>query len=219
MGGEGFSSFFRTFFDLGNTGGPTTGPRARRTQPPGPQPGADTEHVVEITLEEAFAGTSRLVQLTGPDGTTRRLEIKLPAGVSEGRGIRYAGQGGPGREGGPAGDLIVRVKIKPHERFTRDGDNLSLKLPVPLTTAVLGGEVEVPTLAGPRLLRIPPETSQGRRFRLAGQGMPRLDKLGERGDLVAEVDVQLPRNLSRRQRELFEELARLERGGQSSAAD
>jgi curved DNA-binding protein len=218
MGGTGgFSDFFRTFFDLGGAAGPT-GARTRRTAP-APRAGSDIEHEVEITLEEAFTGTTRVMQLTSPDGSVRRLEIKLPPGVSEGKGIRYSGQGNPGVGGGPAGDLIIRVKIRPHERFVRNGDDLSLTLRVPLTTMVLGGEVEVPTLAGPRLLRIPPETADGRRIRLSGQGMPRLNRPGERGDLYVEVHALLPRNLSRRQRELFEELARLESPAERGAAD
>lgn len=216
-GAGGFSDFFRTFFDLGASG-PTTG-RARRTPSVPPQAGADLEHELELSLDEAFAGTTRILQLVGADGTTRRLEIQLPAGVNDGKGIRYSGQGSPGYAGGPAGDLIVRVRIRPHDRFMRDGDDLSTKLAVPLTTLVLGGEVEVPTLAGRRLLRIPAETGDGRRFRLSGQGMPRLGRDGERGDLYVEVHAQLPRNLSRRQQALFEELAQLERGDQSSAAD
>lgn len=218
MGGtSGFSDFFRTFFDFGGATG-STQTRTRRAAP-APARGADIEHEVEITLEEAFSGTARILQLTGPDGNVRRLEIKLPPGVSEGKGIRYSGQGNPGIGGGPAGDLIVRVKIRPHDRFVRDGDNLSLTLRVPLTTMVLGGEIEVPTLAGPRLLRIPPGTADGQRIRLSGQGMPRLNRPGERGDLYVEVHAQLPRNLSRRQRELFEELARLEASAERGAAD
>ncbi|MCC6629232.1 MAG: DnaJ domain-containing protein [Chloroflexi bacterium] len=216
-GAGGFSDFFRTFFDLGASG--PTASRARRTPSVPPQAGADLEHELELSLDEAFAGTTRILQLVGADGTARRLEIQLPAGVNDGKGIRYSGQGSPGYAGGPAGDLIVRVRIRPHDRFMRDGDDLSTKLAVPLTTLVLGGEVEVPTLAGRRLLRIPAETGDGRRFRLSGQGMPRLGRDGERGDLYVEVHAQLPRNLSRRQQALFEELAQLERGDQSSAAD
>jgi DnaJ-class molecular chaperone len=218
-GAGGFSDFFRTFFDFGGAdAGPATG-RGRRTAPTYRQAGADVEHEVEITLDEAFTGATRILQLSSPDGGARRLEITLPAGVGDGKRIRYAGQGGPGAGGGPAGDLIVRVKVRPHERFTRDGDDLSLKLTAPLTTMVLGGEIEAPTLAGTRLLRIPPETTDGRRFRLSGQGMPRFGRDGQRGDLYVEVHAQLPHNLSRRQRELFEELARLEQAGESSAAD
>jgi curved DNA-binding protein len=215
-GAGGFSDFFRTFFG-GGMGEPTTS-RTRRASPR-PQAGQDVEHEVEISLEEAFSGSTRLIQLRNPDGTSRRIEIKLQPGLADGQRVRYPGQGTPGLGGAPAGDLVIRVKVAPHPRFKRDGDNLSVMVSAPLTTAMLGGEIEVPTLAGPRLLRIPPETADGRRFRLSGQGMPRLGRGGERGDLYAEVHVTLPRNLTPRQRELFEELARLEKESQSTAAD
>ena len=216
-GPGGFSDFFRTFF--GGGAGDPSAVRTRRGARPRPQTGEDVEHEVEVSLEEVFSGAARVLQIKNPDGTARRIEIKLPPGVPDGQRMRYTGQGTPGLGGAPDGDLIVRVKVGPHPRFKRNGDDLTVTVPVPLTTAMLGGEIEVPTPAGPRLLRIPPETANGRRFRLSGQGMPRLNRAGERGDLYAEVQVELPRNLSRRQRELFEELARLEKGGQSSAAD
>lgn len=215
-GAGGFSDFFRTFFDFG--AGPAPGGRTRRPSLAA-RAGDDVEHELEITLEEAFSGTTRIMQLTGPDGATRRLEIKLPPGVSEGRGIRYAGQGNPGAGGGPTGDLVIRPRIRPHERITRDGDDLSMKLSAPLTTLILGGDVDVPTLGGVRVLRIPAETADGRRIRLTGQGMPRLGRADERGDLYIEVHAQLPRDLSRRQRELFEELARLDADTARGAAD
>lgn len=216
----GHSDFFRTFFGEAAAGG---GPRptGRTTTPPG----EDVEHTIEITLEEAFHGTTRLLALTNADGSQRRLEVKLPAGVTDGRRINYAKQGAPSPYGGPSGDLIVKVAILPHERFTRSGDDLTTRLAVPLTTCLLGGEVEVATLAGPRLLRIPPETADGRRIRLKGQGMPHLRRTGEgagadRGDLIVEVHALLPRNLTTRQRELIEELARLEESQHgTSAAD
>jgi curved DNA-binding protein len=216
-GGEagGFSDFFRTFFDMG---APPRG-QARRAPRPRAMAGEDLEHELHISLEEAYHGTTRIIQVSNPDGTTRRLEIKVPPGVGDGQGIRYGGQGYTGHLGGPDGDLVVRVRVRPHDQITRDGDDLSMRASVPLTTAMLGGELVVPTLAGPRGLRIPPETRDGRRFRLTGQGMPRFKRPGERGDLYVEVHVDLPRDLTARERELFEELARLEAQKQSSAAD
>ena len=215
-GGGGYSDFFRTFFGAGPGAADATGTRARRASPR-VQAGQDIEQEVEISLREAFQGTKRVLTLRNPDGTSRRLEVTIRPGIPDGMRVRLAGQGQPGIGGAPAGSLYVKVKITPDPTFTRDGHDLTIKLPVPLTTAMLGGEARVPTMAGDRLLRVPPETPNGRRIRLGGQGMPHFNNPRERGDLYAEVVVQLPRNLTPRQRELFEELARLEQPDQASA--
>ena len=205
-----FSDFFETFFGGIGRGGQTTttGPRPSSS----PRAGRDVEQPVDVTLEEAFNGTSRVVEVTDDrSGRSRRLEVKIPAGVAEGSRIRVAGQGGPGVLGGPSGDLYLVVHVTPSATFAREGDDLRVKVPAKLTTAVLGGEVEVPTPKGGKLaLKVPAGTQDGRVFRLRGQGMPRLDRPTERGDLFAEVHVQLPEQLTDRQRQLFEELARLE---------
>jgi len=171
--------------------------------------GEDVDHPTTVTLEEVFGGTMRRIQIAPPDGTPQVIEVKIPAGVTDGSRVRVAGKGGTGRGGGPAGDLYLVVSLKPHPRFTRDGDDLTTVVDVPITTAVLGGEVLVPTLKGTRLaLRLAPETQNGQRYRLAGQGMPKLGSDG-RGDLYAEVRGVLPTGLSDRERELFAELASL----------
>ncbi|TMF57619.1 MAG: J domain-containing protein [Chloroflexi bacterium] len=179
------------------------------TGQPGADPcavaGADVEHEVEITLAEAYKGTERSVELRLPDGTTRRLTVKIPAGVRDGQRIRLAGQGAPGGGGGPAGDLFLRVRVRPHPVFERNGEDLSLVLPVALDEALLGAEVTVPTLKGRVSLRIPPETQNGRTIRLAGQGMPRSG--GGHGDLYVTVKVVLPTKLSDKERDLVRELA------------
>jgi DnaJ-class molecular chaperone len=170
--------------------------------------GEDYDHPVSLTLEEAFSGTTRLIQITPADGAPKTIEVKIPAGVSDGQRVRIAGKGGPGVGGGQPGDLYLVVSIKPHQRFVRDGDNVTVPVDVPLYTAVLGGEVLVPTLKGTRLaLKIGPETQNGQRFRLAGQGMNRSD--GTRGDLYAEMRIVVPTNLTDRERQLFQELAAL----------
>jgi DnaJ-class molecular chaperone len=183
-----------------------------------PRKGADMEQQVEITLEEAFNGTQRTFSILDTrSGETRTVEVKIPAGATEGLRVRVAGKGDPGLAGAPAGDLFLIVKIKPHALFERDGDDLQTKVPTPLYTAVLGGEVMVPTPKGSQLaLKIPAETSNAQRIRLAGQGMPRLNGTG-RGDLYAEITVQLPKNLSTHEKDLFAELAR-QRAATSSAA-
>ena len=202
--GSPFSDFFQTFFGGGRT---TARPRTSSTTA-----GRDVDQPVDITIEEAFTGTTRLVQVSDDrGGKTKRLEVKIPAGVREGARVRVAGQGGPGVLGGPPGDLYLVVHVTPSPLFSREGDDLQVKVPIKLTTAVLGGEIEVPTPKGTKLaLKIPSGTQDGRRFRLRGQGMPRPDHAGERGDLLAEVHVQLPEQLSDKQKSLFEELAKLE---------
>ncbi len=195
-----FSDFFGTYFSDGNTS--TTGGRRQRATV-----GQDVEAIIEVSLSEAYKGTSRFFELTEPDGTTRRLEVKIPAGVDEGSRIRIAGQGVQGTAG--RGDLYLHVHMVPNSAFTREGDNLRTRVEVPLATALLGGEIHVPTPDGRRLmLRIPPETSNGRAFRLRGQGMPHLGKPEQHGDLFAEVTVVLPTHLTDEQRRLFESFAR-----------
>jgi molecular chaperone DnaJ len=137
----------------------------------------------------------------------RQLEVKIPAGVKTGSRVRIAGQGGPGR-GGAAGDLYLLITVLPHASFERQDDDLVTSVPLPLTTAALGGKVEVPTLKGKLELKVPAETQNGRTFRLAGQGMPRLGKEG-RGDLLAKVNVVLPLKLSAEEKELFTRLRSL----------
>lgn len=170
--------------------------------------GADLDQPVEITLEEAFNGTQRTFSIRDAvTGDTRTVEVKIPAGAADGLRVRVAGKGEPGMGGGPAGDLYLVVSIKPHSQFEREGDDLRVKVATPLYTAMLGGEVMVPTPKGTRLaLRVAPETPNGQRIRLAGQGMPRVGGTN-RGDLFAEINVQLPRNLTDREKALFSELA------------
>ena len=171
--------------------------------------GEDVDHPTTVTLEEAFNGTMRRIQIAPPDGTPQVIEVKIPAGVTDGSRVRVAGKGSPGRGGGPAGDLYLVVSVRPHPRFTRDGDDLTTVIDVPVYTAALGGEVLVPTLKGTRLaLKLAPETQGGQRYRLGGQGMPKLGS-DARGDLYAEVRLTLPTELSEREKELFKELATL----------
>ena len=180
-----------------------TGPGRR-----GPARGEDFEHPTTLTLEEAFTGATRLIQITPASGAPQTIETKIPAGVQDGQQVRIAGKGGPGINGGAPGDLYLVVTVRPHPTFKREGDDLTVQVEVPLYTAILGGEVLVPTLKGSRLaLRIGPEMQNGQRIRLAGQGMPTTS--GARGDLYAEVRIAMPRELSDRERELFQELAAL----------
>jgi DnaJ-class molecular chaperone len=199
-------------FESGDFGGlfeQLFGPGRTRVRGGGPRKGADLEQPVEITLEEAFAGTQRTFTLRdNQSGETRTVEVKIPAGATEGLRVRVSGKGDPGVSGGSAGDLYLIVNIKPHPLFEREGDDLRVKVNAPLYAAILGGEVMVPTPKGTNLaLKVPPETANGQRIRLAGQGMPKVNS-NNRGDLYAEITVQLPKQLSPREKELFTELAK-----------
>jgi curved DNA-binding protein len=201
-GGEGgVSDFFRTFFGGGFGGAATRArPRARR--------GQDIEQEIDISLDEAFRGGSRLVDKDG-----RRLEIKIPPGVKTGSKIRYAGEGMPGAGGAGAGDLYLRVLVEPHPTFERVGDDLHSEVPVNLYTALLGGEANVATLKGQLVLKIPAGTQAGKVFRLAGQGMSKLNEPNAFGDLYAKVRVVLPEQLSAEERAAFEKLAEMRKHG------
>lgn len=198
------SDLFENLF--GGLGG--AGERVRTGFRPRPRQGSDVEHSTEVTLEEAYHGAVRVLDLPGPDGKRRRLEVKIPPGVKSGARIRLVGEGGAGSAGGKPGNLYLNVTIRPHGFYERKGDDLHCEVPLPLAAAMVGGEIQVPTIKGTKVaLRIPAETQNGRVFRLAGLGMPR--EKGGSGDLYAKVRVVLPTNLTDRERELFEELRRL----------
>jgi DnaJ-class molecular chaperone len=207
-----------------------TGSSSRRVRP---RRGRDIDSPVEVTLEEAYHGTNRILNLqaeepcSGCGGTGRiqnvpcsvcrgsgvvarlkRLEVKIPSGVKDRSRVRIAGKGEPGHAGGNSGDLYLVISVKPHRLFERKGDDLHVEVAVPLTVAVLGGEAQVPTPKGELALKIPPETQNGRAFRLAKQGMPNLGN-PSRGDLLARVKVVLPTKLSAEEQKLFEQLSQL----------
>ena len=204
-----FSDFFRMVFgDAGGAGfrtGTVDDLMARVRRPTNGRArtraasGEDLESEIEITIVEAYRGADRSVELRREDGSTRRLDVKIPAGVRDGQRIRLAGQGAPGGRGGPAGDLYLRVRVLPHPFFQRDGDDVRVDLPVALHEALLGAEVTLPTLKGRVALKVPPETQNGRVIRLAGQGMPRAG--GGHGDMYVAVKVVLPQKLSAEERE------------------
>jgi DnaJ-class molecular chaperone len=207
-----FSDFFTTFFGGGFETGPAPrgGGRARQ------RVGRDVEHEIELTLEDAYHGTTRRLALKH-DGQARTVDVRIPAGVSDGSRVRVAGEGEHGVGGAAAGDLYLRVRLAPHPMFERKGRDLYVKVPLPVTTAVLGGEADVQTLAGrPARLRIPPLTQNGQVFRLKGFGMPAVGKADEKGDLYARVDVQLPTQLSEEERAHYAALAKLT-GGAANA--
>jgi curved DNA-binding protein len=213
---SGFSDFFRTIFGggggFGVRGGGMEGVDFEelfgRAQARGAPPPEDVEGVVELSLEEVLRGTTRSVRV-GDGKNGRTVEVKIPPGVREGSRVRAAGEGAG--QGPQRGDLYLRVRLAPHPFLERKGDDLQTTVTVPLTTAVLGGEVQVPTLEGPVGIKVPPGSRPGRILRLRGKGLPRLEARGERGDLLAVLNVDLPQNLTPREKELFEELRRLGR--------
>jgi curved DNA-binding protein len=206
-GARGFSDFFRTFFGGGGFGGGFTGFGGTSAGAEEVLGGAaDAEADVELTLGEVLHGTTRDVAVDG-SGSRRRVEVKIPPGVRDGSRVRVAGEGGRG-PGGRRGDLYLRVRVVPDPSFERKGDDLATTVRVPLSAAVLGGEAQVPTPEGPVGIKVPAGTPAGQVFRLRGHGLPRLGRSGVRGDLLATLVVDLPRTLTPRQKELFEELRR-----------
>jgi curved DNA-binding protein len=186
------------------TGSPTGSGATTRASGPTPRSRGirhadDVEVEVDLSLEEAFHGSARLVQVGD-----RRLEVKLPAGVETGSKIRLSGKAGSGAD---AGDLYLITRIRPHAVFTRNGADLTRDLPITLGEALLGGEVEVETLRGRVLLKVPAGTQTGQTFRLAGQGMPHLKGDGA-GDLFARTKVVMPGKLEGKQRKAAEEFLR-----------
>jgi len=210
FGGENpFSDFFQTFF--GGTG--QEGPRGRtgggRARAPRAHQGRDIEQDLELPLEDVYHGTTRRFSIQH-DGQTRTVDVRIPAGVGEGSRVRVTGEGEPGSGGAKSGDLYLRIHSAPHMQFERRGRDLYTRVAIPLTTAVLGGEADVQTLAGKSLrLKIPATTQNAQVFRLKGHGMPGTGTDKEPGDLYATVEVQLPRQLTPEQRKVFEQLQKL----------
>jgi curved DNA-binding protein len=204
-GGGAFSDFFSQIFGgMGRGGGQPGGYQYQAR----PQRGRDYVQPVQITLAEAYHGTTRALEKDG-----RRLQVKIPAGAKTGTRVRMTGEGGGGGGGGPAGDLYLKIEVLPDSRFERDGDDLRTTVAVDLYTPILGGQAEVPTLSGNVSLTIPAGTQNGRVFRLRGKGMTVLGRKGAHGDLLAKIEVQLPATVSPRERELFSELRSMSAGG------
>jgi DnaJ-class molecular chaperone len=214
-----FSDFFRTFFgggepDMGRRAGATRGSRAQ----PRSREGRDVEHPIDLSIDDAYKGTTRRLSLKH-DGQSRTVDVRIPAGVGEGSRVRVSGEGERGNNGGKAGDLYLRIHMSPDSRFERKGQDLHVKARVPVTTAILGGEAEVPNPGGkPLRLKIPAGTQNGQVFRLKGHGMPVVGRPGEHGDLYATVEAELPRDLTAEERTHYEALAKLASRKKHSAA-
>jgi curved DNA-binding protein len=199
---SGFSDFFEMLF-----GGPVNGRsrsgRSGRTAWARAAPGQDQEAEITVSLEEAHRGVRKSIALEG--GKT--LEVNIPAGTTDGHRLRLRGQGGIGQGGAAAGDLYLRVRLAPHPLFKLNGQDLEAEVPITPWEAALGARIEVPLLEGKATLKLAPGAQSGQRLRLRGKGLAR--RAGGQGDLYAVIRIVVPASLSERERELYEELARV----------
>ncbi len=190
-----FSDFFESMFgDMGRSGSG----HGRQVK----YRGQDYTAELHLSLEEASTTHKQTVTVNG-----KNIRITIPAGIENGQTIKIAGHGGPGVNGGPAGDLLITFLISPDPRFKRDGKDLYATVKLDLFTAVLGGEITVDTLGGKVKLKVKPEMQNGTKVKLKGKGFPVYKKDNEFGDLYLTYDVQIPQNLTDKQRELFKELS------------
>ncbi|MEJ8802294.1 J domain-containing protein [Pontibacter sp. H249] len=194
-GRGGFSDFFEQFFGGGGGFGQATSGRGRANK------GQDYQAEMEITLEEAYTGTSRLISTD-----TQQLRITTKPGVADGQTLRIKGKGATAAGGGENGDLYIKVLVKPHPKFERKGDDLYTDLNLDIYTAILGGETQVNTMSGKLKLKIPEGTQNGKTLRLRGKGMPHYGKPDHYGDLYVKISVMLPAKLSTEERGLMEKL-------------
>ena len=203
--GDDFSDFFSSLFGGMGGGG----------RPGGSRPGAgpDFQAELELSLEEAYHGGPRTITVNG-----RNLRLTIQPGVADGQTIRLRDQGGPGRNGGPAGSLLISFRIRPDARYVRTGDDLTQDVPVSIYTALLGGEQTVETLSGSVKIKLKPETPNGTRLRLRGKGFPVYRQEGQFGDLYLRLTLTLPQLLTDPEKELIRQLAALRPAGPESEA-
>jgi len=196
-GSEGgdFSDFFQSMF--GGAGGARGGRQRSQYR------GQDYNAELQLNLRDVLESQKQTITVNG-----KNLRITIPAGVENGQTIKITGHGGPGVNGGPAGDLFIKFSVANDPRFKRNGNDLYNTIKLNLYTAVLGGEITAETLTGKVKLKVPAETQNGTKVKLKGKGMPVYKKDGQFGDLYLTYDIEIPTNLTDRQKELFEELAK-----------
>src|SRR5467141_1403448 len=208
FGGTGFSDFFEAFFGGGRGRSAFGGFGGREATA---ERGADVEADILVTLEEALHGSTRTVSLRrAGSNKLEKYQVKIPRGVHEGQRIRLRGQGEAGARGGKSGDLFLRVRLAKHPDFSVEGSDLIHEVRIQPWQAVLGGELLVPTPEGKVRLKIPPGTRGGQRFRLRGRGLP--TSAGARGDLYVDVQINVPKKITEREKEIWGELAKLHGG-------
>jgi len=198
-GGSEFSDFFESLFGgRSATGGGNSRTKFR---------GQDIQAELQLSLTDAYTTHQQVLGVNG-----KNIRITIPAGVENGQVIKLKGHGGPGANGGPAGDLYITFVIAEDARFKREGNDLYTKLPLDLYTAILGGEVPVETLNGKVKLKVKPEAQHETTMRLKGKGFPVYKKEGEFGDLYVNLEIKLPTDLTEKEKELFRELAQIRQG-------
>lgn len=191
--GGSVSDFFERIF-----GSTNRNPFSKSAQP---QKGENYEMNVELTLEEAFNGTARLLTINN-----EKMEIKFKPGVKHDQVMKITGKGYPGKNNGKNGDLLIKIKINEHNKYERDNDDIKMEALVDVITLILGGEAKVGTISGQLKITIPPESQNGKTLKLKGQGMPSYSDNSKRGDLYLKLIAKLPSKLTEREKELFEEL-------------
>ncbi|MFP4528374.1 MAG: DnaJ C-terminal domain-containing protein, partial [Candidatus Kapaibacterium sp.] len=211
--GGGLSDFFEKIFGGGAAAGGAgfgqefsgTRPGAGYRQQTGfnypPRKGENYESEVEISLEEAYRGTSRMIEIN-----SHRLEVKFRPGITDGQIMKISGKGMPGAGGGKRGDLLIRVKVRPHKRVERRGDDLYVDAEIDLYKMILGGQSTLSTFGGRLKFNITPESQPGKVMKLSGQGMPHYNDPSKKGDLYVKLGVRLPKNLTDEEKELFKKL-------------
>ena len=201
--GSPFSSFFETIFGGGDPFGGRQ--QARQYQSRAGQRsavrGADTEAELTIGLKEALEGAQKQFRING-----EKVKLNIPAGIESGKKLKLKGKGHISAQGGKKGDLFLKVNVDEPEGFERKGKNIIQKVPLDLYKAILGGDLTVETLQGKVKLNIPPETPNGKIFRLSGRGLPAFNRKGERGDYYIKTEIKLPENLTEKEKNLFRKL-------------
>lgn len=194
-GGGGFADLFKNFGGRGK----------RATRPTPPQGGSNINYELTVPFTTAVLGGEAQIAVQRGNGRTETIQVKVPQGIEDGKKIRLRGQGNPSPDGGPDGDLMIKVKAAPHPHFRRQGKRLDVRVPITLSEAISGGKVDVPTPHGTIALTVPPGTQSGAKLRLKGQGVKTAK--GEAGDLFAELQVMLPTGMSDEDREQLKKIA------------
>jgi curved DNA-binding protein len=211
-GGRGHNIFGNMFGGMGGSGfrgsgSPFNSPFGSHAGRPQPIKGKDIIYELSVTLEETLNNTEKIIAYHTDDSNQEKISVKIPAGISAGKKLRLPGKGHPGFNGGPKGDLYIKVRVMEHPLFKREFDNLILTRDIKLSEAALGTEIEIPTIDKKSLrLKIPPGTQNNAKFRIKGYGMPHMNEKG-RGDAYVYVNISIPKKLNKKQEDLIKKLA------------
>ena len=214
FGGRGRGSFGNIFSGMGGNsfkggGSPFDGQFGGFNSRPQPVKGKDIIYELSINLEDTIENSEKLIAYHRDNSNQEKISVKIPAGISTGKKLRLAGKGNPGINGGPQGDLYIQIRVLEHPLFKREGDDLFLTRNIKFTDAVLGTEIDAPTIDKKTLrVKIPPGTQNNAKFRLKGYGIPHLNS-NERGDAYVSVNIETPKNLTKKQEEIVKKLSEL----------